>query len=69
MSRRKMLLAGISLLVLLGGLLEGFLGGIKPAAAIQGGNPATDMTKSVARLTFTGTYAGQKLNNAEQCTG
>ncbi len=69
MRRRKVLLAGILLLLLLGGLLGGFLEGIKPTAAIQGGNPDTDMTKSVARLTFTGTYAGQKLNNAEQCTG
>lgn len=69
MRRRKVLLAGIPLLLLLGGLLGGFLVGIKPAAAIQGGNPDTDMTKSVARLTFTGTYEHQKLNNAEECTG
>lgn len=69
MNRRKVLLVGIPLLLLLAGLLGSFLGSIKPAAAIQGGNPNTDMTKSVARLTFTGRYAGHTYNNDEACTG
>jgi len=56
MRRRKALLAGISLLVLLGVIL----GGIRIVGAMTGGTDDTEMTKSVARIT----YLGQEL-----CTG
>jgi hypothetical protein len=65
MRRRKALLAVISLLVLLGVTL----GSIRIVAAMQGGNGDTEMTKSVARITYTGSYSGKSYTNKEICTG
>jgi len=50
MRRRKALLAGMALLVLLGVIL----GGIRIVAAMTGGTDDTEMTKSVARITYLG---------------
>lgn len=65
MTRRKALLVAGTLLV----LLVVILGGIKLVEAIQGGNPDTEMTKSVARITYTGVVNGKTFHNDEWCTG
>ena len=50
MTRRKALLIALTVVVLVGGIL----GGIQIVRAIQGGNTDTEMTKSVARITYLG---------------
>lgn len=65
MTRRKAMLMAAALMLLLGGIL----GGIQFVRAIQWGTDDTEMTKSVARITFTGFIGKTKVKNFELCTG
>lgn len=64
MTRRKVLLIAVTVVVLVGAIL----GGIQLVRAIQGGNTDTEMTKSVARITYHGVVDG-KSTVGEWCSG